>query len=389
MARKKNNKIRATIAVASVSTLLLSFSMQASILSAIQRSFTNEADAQIQLVYSICSLTALPSMFGFVKLSEIISKKKCVIIGNMVMVIGGILPIFLFSCLWMLYLSSALIGLGMGFINVGTATLISEYFKGAEKGKIMGIQSAIQGASAAVYSIIGAAIANWLEWRWSFAVFLLGIPALILFIVLMPEDRPCKLEKRGHTHFFTKQLFILIILSFIFNLMSTGFQSNISLFIDSEGMGSVVLSGILNAFFMIVGVPTGFMLGAYIKKLKRWANVVVAGLAVIGMIIIFISQGLTLVIIGTVLVGVAFASYAPINMTFVCCIAEEENVSRSVATSSAIACIARFTSPVAINFIMNFLGGGIRNSFIVCAVGLSIVFVLLILINPVKNSELV
>ena len=385
---RKTKKTGIIVAIAAVSTLLMSFSMQAGILSAIAASFPQADDAQIQLIHSICSLAAMPSMFGVVKLSEYISKKKCVLIGVAILIVGGLLPLLLHSHIWMLYVSSILIGFGMGFINISTATLISEHFSGPDKGRVMGIQAALQGVGAALYSVLGGAIADWINWKWSFLVFLLGIPALILFAILMPEDKPVRQEKSERTPFLTKQLIILIALNFLFNLTSTGFQSNISMFIDVEGLGSVTLSGVLNAFFMVVGVPVGFALGAYMQKLKRWSNVIVAGVASIGMILIFFSHSLVPVIIGTFLTGVAFAAYAPANMTFVCSVAKQENVSRSVATSNAFSCVARFASPVVINFITRFFGGGIRTNFIVSGIGLAAVFVLLLILNPVKNSDL-
>ena len=384
----KTKKTGIIVAIAAVSTLLMSFSMQAGILSAIAGSFPAASDSQVQLIYSICSLAALPSMFGVVKLSEIISKKKCIILGVVILVVGGLLPLLLHSQIWMLYISSALIGFGMGFINISTATLISEHFQGPDKGRVMGIQAAIQGVGAAAFSVLGGAIADWLEWKWSFLVFLLGIPVLILFAILMPEDQPTKQEKSERTPFLTKNLLILIGINFLFNLMSTGFQSNISMFIDTEGMGSVILSGVLTAFFMVVGVPVGFALGFYMQKLKRWSNVIIAVLAAVGMLLIFTAHNLVPVIIGTFLVGVSFAAYPPINMTFICSVVKQENVSRSIATNNACSCIARFASPVIINFITGFFGGGIRTNFIVSGIGLAVVFILLLIFNPVKNTDL-
>ena len=384
----KNNKTGISIAIAAISALLLSFSMQAGILSAIQNSFPEASASQIQLVHSICSLAALPSMFGVVRLHTVISKKKSIILGIVILTLGGLLPLLLHQKLWMLYISSALIGFGMGFINITSATLISEHFQGPDKGRMMGVQAAIQGVGAAVFSVLGGVIAEHFQWQWSFILFVLGIPILFVFAVLMPDDKPEKLEKTTRTPFLIRPLLILIALNFIFNLMSTGFQSNISMFIDTEGMGSVSLSGILNAFFMVIGVPIGFALGKYIQLAKRWSNVIVSGIAAVGMIMIFTAHKLPLVVIGTFLVGAAFAAYAPINMTFICSIVKQENVSRSLATSNAISCVARFASPVVINFITGLFGGGIRMNFIVAFVGLALVCILLVFINPVKNTDL-
>lgn len=387
-AEQKTKKTGIIIAIGAISALLMSYSMQAGILSAIQVSFPSATDSQIQLIYSICSLAGLPSMFGVVKLSEYISKKKCIIIGVIILTVGGLLPLLLHSRLWMLYASSVLIGFGMGFVNISSATLISEHFQGPDKGRVMGIQAAIQGIGAAAFSVLGGAIADWLEWKWAFLVFILGIPILILFAVLMPEDQPTKQEKSARTPFLTGSLLILIGINFLFNLMSTGFQSNISMFIDTEGFGSVTLSGILTAFFMVVGVPVGFALGFYIQKFKRFANVILAALAAVGMILIFTARSLVPVVIGTFLSGVAFAGYPPTNMTFICSVVKQENVSRSLATNNACSCIARFASPVIINFITGLFGGGIRTNFIVSGIGLAVVFVLLLILNPVKNSDL-
>jgi len=385
---KNNKKTNIIVAIAAISTLMMTYSLQSAILSSIQGSFPMATDSQIQLVYSVCSLSTLPTMFGTVKLSQIISKKKCLIIGILLVTVGGLLPVFLHSELWMLYVSSVLIGLGVGFINVSSATLISEHFQGPDKGRVMGIQSALHGVGAAAFSLLGGAIANRMDWKWSFLVYALGIPVLIIFAVLMPEDKPEKALKTEKIPFLTKSLIALIGINFLNSLMSTGFSSNISMFIDVEGMGSVALSGILNAFFMVVSVPVGFALGFYLRKVKRWALLIYAGLSSVGMILIFLAHSLVPVVIGTVLAGISFAGYPPVNMTFICDIVRQENVSRSIALNNALGCFARFISPIVVNFITGLFGGGIRMNFIVCGIGLAVVFALILFFNPVKNSDL-
>lgn len=88
------------------------------------------------------------------------------------------------------------------------------------------------------------------------------------------------------------------------------------------------------------------------------------------------------------MVGAAFASYPPINMTFLCSIAQPQNVSKTLATNNACSCVARFASPVIINWITGLFGGGVRAAFVTSCIGLVVVFILLFFFNPVKNTDL-
>ena len=79
-------------------------------------------------------------MFLCTPLSKKISMKHIGALGLCFIAIGGIIPVLFHRYLWQVYLSSILLGLGTGLVNVISSTLISYYFTGTDKMKVMGYQ---------------------------------------------------------------------------------------------------------------------------------------------------------------------------------------------------------------------------------------------------------
>lgn len=69
------------------------------------------------------------------------TKRDIAILGTFLMLVGGLLPLVLNSQLWMLYFVSVVIGSGLSLVVVTSSSLISDYFTGLDKSKLMGFQS--------------------------------------------------------------------------------------------------------------------------------------------------------------------------------------------------------------------------------------------------------
>jgi EmrB/QacA subfamily drug resistance transporter len=146
----------------------------------------------------------------------------------------------------MLALSRAFQGIGGAIMFATSLALLSETFKGRERGVAFGIYGGITGLAIATGPVIGGALVTGLGWRW---IFLVNIPVgIVVFIIArlrVDESRdpePKRLDLLGFITFSTG-LFALI-----FGLI----QSNHHGWSSPVVIGSLVAAGVLLGAFVLV-----------------------------------------------------------------------------------------------------------------------------------------
>ena len=152
-------KKKILIAILCMSAVMNAFMAVSPILAEVGKSFPNAGSSQIQMVYTIGSLVALPIMLVAGRLANYVPKKYLAMIGMVIMLLGGMLPQIMHQHLWQLYVASGVIGFGMAFINIISSTLISDHFTGLSKGAVMGYQSAAVSIGGALTSYVSGYIA--------------------------------------------------------------------------------------------------------------------------------------------------------------------------------------------------------------------------------------
>ena len=105
----------------------------APILAEVGKYFPDSSDAAIQIVLTIINLITLPMMIIEPFFEKVITKRDIAIIGTALMLVGALVPQVLNTELWMLYIASGIIGIGLSFVVVTSSSLISDYFSGIEK----------------------------------------------------------------------------------------------------------------------------------------------------------------------------------------------------------------------------------------------------------------
>ena len=182
------------IAIMSLSMFLLSYMALTPIVASIYNSFPNEKLENIQMIVTLIPLFSVITMFLCNPLSQKISMKNIGIIGLILIVLGGAFTYIFHKFIWQIYLSSILLGLGIGLINVISSTMISYYFKGEEKMKVMGYQSIFVSIGGALFSYLSGILAN-ITWTYSYLSFFLALIVIILCIIYLPNDKLEKIDK--------------------------------------------------------------------------------------------------------------------------------------------------------------------------------------------------
>ena len=367
--------------------ILMSYTMLTPILAAIRDSHPEATAQQVQMVFTTVPLVALPIMLLSGSITPWISKKRLILIGLGTLMTGGLLPAVFGGKLWLLYLSSALVGAGMAMVSIISSALVSDHFQGMDKGKIMGLQSAALSLGAAVLSFLSGRIGETGHWRLSFLVYVVVIPLLVFFARYMPPDQPTR--QRAPVHMvYNGRVICLAVLSLLWSVFITGFQTNVSMFMEEAGYGGAAISGVASALFMFIGVPAGFVMGPYMRLLGRWSTVAAILCAALGMLCVAFAAGAGMVLLGAFLQGAAFSLYSPAAVTFSACMVPAESAAAGIALLNGMNSLGKFISPYILNRLAGLADGSFRSVFLVGGIGMAALCVIYALINPIRKSDL-
>ena len=371
-----------------MSAVMNSFMAVTPILAEVGKSFPTASNSQVQMVYTIGSLVALPLMLLAGRLTNYCPKKYLGIVGMAIMLLGGMLPTVWHNQLWNLYVASGVIGVGMAFTNIISSTLISDHFSGLSKGAVMGYQSAAVSVGGAITSYFSGMIAANIHWSKAYLVYLIVLPVILITLALLPKDKVVPPEEAAaEGKAIHGRLIYFGILNFFAFIFVNYFNSNIAMFLDGTGLGDAAVAGTVGSIFMLIGIPAGLLLGAIIKKLGRSTVGIMTLCIAVGMLCVSVAQSLVLVYVGAFLVGFGFAVRNPTGITFAANMVPAASAGLGIAVFNAIGQVGSFLSPFAVNGLGSLFGGGVRTTFMICAVGLAVVGTVFLALNPVKKEE--
>ena len=379
--------IKIIVAIFAASAMMASCNTLVPLLAKIRESFPEQSVSQVQMVFTLTSLVAVPTMLVSSALTRAFSKKALTAVSLLFMLVGGMIPVFVNETFWVLYVAAALIGVGMGILNVMSSALVSDHFKGLDKGRVMGIQSIALSCGSALMSWLSGEIAKTAHWSRAMLVFLIAIPLLLVFLLFMPADSRTPIQPSGKA-VYNRRLIFFVILTLFWGLLYTSFQTNVAMFIEETGYGDTAFAGVVSAVFMVIGIPCGLLMGPMIKLTKNKLLPLAILSAAAGMLCAAFAKGPVPIFIGSLLVGIAFGTYGPASNTAAATMVPAEAAAAGIALMKAVGHFGRFFSPKVLNAVSELFGGGFRKVFLVGGVGLAILGAVFLIFNPVKDEDL-
>jgi EmrB/QacA subfamily drug resistance transporter len=142
--------------------------------------------------YLLTSTIVLP-IVG--RLTDMYGRKHFYTAGITIFILGSLLC-GLSQTMTQIILFRGLQGIGGGILMANAFTVIGDLFPPAERGKYIGLVTAVFGISAVIGPTLGGFITDTFSWHWIFYINIpLGIITLLLFIFFFPQFR---LDKRKH-----------------------------------------------------------------------------------------------------------------------------------------------------------------------------------------------
>ena len=192
---KGKNKKKIAAGLLIMSLTMACNSALAPILAEVGKFFPDASDSAIQIVLTLINLTTLPMMLLEPLMEPKITKRNIALIGTVLMLIGGLMPQVMNTQIWMLYAASVVIGAGLSLVVVVSSSLISDYFTGLEKSRVMGFQSIFVSIGGTIIAKGSGLLTAMAGWKRGYLVFLICIPILIIVVLTVPKGSCTKSRK--------------------------------------------------------------------------------------------------------------------------------------------------------------------------------------------------
>ncbi|MBW1605750.1 MDR family MFS transporter [Lactobacillus sp. Sy-1] len=172
-------------------------------------------------VFSIYLLTSSVATPIYGKLSDQIGRKRVLIAGLVVFIIGSLLS-GLANSMQTLIIWRAIQGIGAGVILPVSYAVIADIYPFAKRSKIIGLNGAGWGISAVIAPLLGGFIVDTFNWRW---IFMLNIPLGIIIIILITaylQDDPVERKRVASIDYLGTAYLAIILLSIMLMIQLIG-----------------------------------------------------------------------------------------------------------------------------------------------------------------------
>ncbi|MCC9694113.1 MFS transporter, partial [Streptococcus agalactiae] len=228
---------------------------------------------QVELLFSIPSMAIIFILLITPWLSKKLSEKHMIIFGLLLTALGGGLPVVSQNYL-LVFVSRLLLGSGIGFINARAISVISEYYQGKERRKLLGLRGSFEVlGNAGLTALVGLLLT--FGWSKSFMIYFLALPILVLYLVFAPK----KVVKGTNDKIKTKgqkvpkadltYIVALAILAGFVITINTGINLRIPLLVVEFGLGTPAQASLVLSAMMLMGIIAGMTFGQLIAMFHK------------------------------------------------------------------------------------------------------------------------
>ena len=341
--RNNGGKLTATVLSISLLTVMAGAAI-APALGIIRDHFSDAPDMLVQLIVSLPALLIIVTNLLFPWLCSLLKTRSLALTGLLLYVVAGA-GCFFVDDIWLLLAMRALLGVSVGMIMPLSTGLLAYYFPPERQASLMGLSAAMNQMGGVVATLLAGLLAN-IEWNYAFLVYLLGLVAVVLVLLYLPDERlkggsgpSLGLLKRFHPS--VVGMFLVMVLFFIYPTRfalsahaGTGLSNNVITFI---------MVG-LDVVAFLVGLVFGKLMQGFRYGMKYVAP---AGF-IAGYMLLSLGSDLPLLLAGSAVIGIANGIGVPYLNTIASMKAGKEAASTVMPLLSAALYLGQFLSPLVV-----------------------------------------
>lgn len=372
---------RPLIALCVVSLFFSANQLSNTVIAYIMSSYSDLSSTTVQQIMTLPGLVGLGISFVIGPLALKISKKTLLIICTASMLVYFI--IFLVvgpnGPFFALLIAAGFAGITNGSTMALVGSEVAELFDESKRAAITAMTIAFQNIGLAILNMFGGTIAagnGGADWPRAYFLGFLIIPALIVFTILMPKDKPVSAPEKGAVKKDEKKnippiIFLFVFVQGIFCISRCAFQYNYSSYIITEHtLGSSVQAGFTFSIFTVISVVVSLTYSIWDKLFKNWISTIGYAIFAVGMfLMLLINTSLAGIYLGALLIGFGFSILNPYCMARVMGEVSPRMVPVSMSIFVGTVMISMYVAPYVLNFFGNLFGGSLDSIVMVGAVG--------------------
>lgn len=346
MSRKIEVTRRVTATILSMSLLtVMAGAAIAPALGIIKQHFASAPGLLVQLIVSMPALLIIITSLVFRTISKVLRTRSIAIIGLLLYVVAGA------GCYWVqeihvLLALRALLGVSVGLIMPLSTGLLAYYFPPTELARLMGLSAAMNQMGGVVATLLAGLLAT-IEWNYAFLVYLLGLIALVMVLVWLPNEQLSSHDKQGnafeprHLLKFHPSVIGMILLMLIFFIFPTNFAiiASHQTALSPQAITIIMVGLDFVAFF--VGLAFGHLMKAFRRAIKYFAPIsFVLGYG------LYLPGNITSLLLGSALIGVAAGVGVPYLNTIASIKGGKNSATTVMPLLSAALYLGQFVSPI-------------------------------------------
>ena len=282
-----------------------------------------------------------------------------------------------------LLLSRALFGVSVAILMIISTALVGDYFRGKERNKYMGLQSAFS-AIGAITFLLGGGFLSDIDWRYPFGIYLMGM-VVFPFVLLFLKEPESEVQEEGEEGSCTSLLGIYFLAFIIMLLFFTLPTQMPFLMINVFGVSGTLTGMIIATSFVTNTIgAVGF---ARLKEHLSFGQIYLLGMALIS--IGFYGIGLVKEVhyffLTSAILGFGGGILMANNMVWMLSKADVSQRIKSSGYITSALFFGQFLSPIVFHPLVSFLG--VQQFFEWMGIVIFVVVLLVVFIRQIMQKR--
>ena len=343
---KTNVSRRVTATILSMSLLtVMAGAAIAPALGIIKAHFSEAPAILVQFIVSMPALLIIVTNLFFLPLSRVLRTRAIATTGLLLYIVAGA-GCFFMDDIYLLLAMRALLGVSVGLIMPLSTGLLAYYFPPEQQARLMGLSAAMNQMGGVVATLLAGLLAT-IEWNYAFFVYLLGLIALVMVWLWLPDEQLGSANKRG-VPFHPRQLLKfhpsvvgMLLLMMIFFIFPTNFAIVAS---QQQGLPTELITVImvgLDVVAFFVGLGFGSLMNRFRQSVKYFAPL----LFLLGYVS-YLVPTVVMAMLGSAFIGMATGVGVPYLNTIASIKGGKNSATTVMPLLSAALYLGQFVSPL-------------------------------------------
>lgn len=343
--------------------------------------FPDASDTVVQYVMQMGMVGAFVISFCLTFFTKFFKPKTLVLFGLVLIMVGGIVPIFVHSNIYFLWFFAFLVGAGQGVLLPTLGAMILDSFEGNERNQMLGFNTAAYNAAAAALLVV----AGWVctsGWVNVYYLYFVVVPVFVIAILFLnPESKKQEAPAEGEAA--PKQKggvpvkgVIQACLNAILMIGYAVFPLNLSLYVVRDAaIADASAVGIAMSLVTIVAALVSLILPQVLKAVKLYIGFAAAAFGLLANALVMVATDITLIYVAAVADGIFFGLVMAGAGYLVGRICTPEQYGPTYALATSFVSLGTIFCPIVVNFVSGIWGGDVSNAgtAFVTAIGIFVV----------------